>query len=70
MATTSDEHREVAARLRTYTHGFDFGDSQPFWYVMKAVFGDADRHTYEDVFSRLADLIDPTCHMARRGEEE
>ena len=60
---TSDERREVAERMRVYSHGFDFGDSDPFCYVAKAAFGDVDVHTYYSVFARLADLIDPTCHM-------
>ena len=58
----SDERREVAKRLRVYSHDFDFGDSNPFWLVAKAAFGDVDAHTYHSVFARLADLIDPTCH--------
>lgn len=63
MAPTSDERRDVAERIRTYGSGFDFGDSNPFWYVCKAVFGDVKARTYYDVFNRLADLIDPTCHV-------
>lgn len=59
MTPTSDERREVAARLRVYSHDFDFGDSNPFWYVAKAAFGDVDARTYYSVFARLADLIDP-----------
>lgn len=58
---TSDERREVAERLKVYSHDFDFGDSDPFWYVAKAAFGDVDAHTYYSVFARLADLIDPVC---------
>lgn len=64
MAPTSDERREVAARLRTYTHDFDFRDSNPIWYVAKALFSDVDAHDYQSIFARLADLIDPTCHAA------
>lgn len=60
---TDTERREVAARLRVYSHDFDFGDSNPFWYVAKAAFGDVDVHTYYSVFARLADLIDPTCEV-------
>lgn len=60
--TTSDERREVAEKLRVYSHDFDFDDSNPFWYVAKAAFGDVDVHTYYSVFARLAGLIDlPTC---------
>lgn len=59
MAPTSEERREVAARLKVYSHDFDFGDSNPFWYVMKAVFADCKAHAYYETFARLADLIDP-----------
>jgi len=52
------ERREVAERLRVYSHDFDFSDSDPFWYVSKAAFGDVDVHTYCSAFARLADLID------------
>ncbi len=62
MTPTSNERHEVAERLRVYSHDFDFGDSNPIWYVAKAAFGDVDAHTYYSVFARLADLIDPTCH--------
>ena len=60
---SDDERREVAERMRVYSHDFDFGDSNQFWYVSKAVFGDVDVHTYYSVFARIADLIDPTCHL-------
>ena len=55
---SDEERREIAERLRVYSHDFDFSDSDPFWYVSKAVFGDVDVHTYCSVFDRLADLID------------
>lgn len=62
---SDEERREVAERLRVYSHDFDFSDSDPFWYVSKAAFGDVDVHTCCSVFARLADLIDrPTCHNA------
>ena len=61
---SDEERREVAERMRVYSHDFDFDDSNPFWYVSKAAFGDVDAHTYYSVFARLADLIDrPTCQM-------
>lgn len=71
MTFTSDERREVAERLRVYSHDFDFGDSNPFWYVAKAAFGDVDVHTYYSVFARLADLMDlPTCQMKSIPESD
>lgn len=55
---------EVAERLRVYATDFDFGDSNPIWYVEKAVFNDIRIREQGRVFSSLADLIDPTCHMS------
>ena len=61
---SDDERREVAERMRVYSHDFDFGDSYPFWYVVKAAFGDVDAHANCSVFARLADLIDrQTCYV-------
>ncbi len=54
---------EVAERLRVYATDFDFGDSNPIWYVEKAVFNDIRIREQGKVFSRLADLIDPTCRI-------
>ena len=68
MTPTRDERREVAKRMRVYSHDFDFGDSDPFCYVAKAAFGDVDVHTYYSVFARLTDLIDPTCEMDDAGD--
>ena len=45
MRISDEERREVAERLRVYSHDFDFSDSDPFWYVSKAAFGDVDVHT-------------------------
>lgn len=59
MRFSNEERREVADRLRVYSRDFDFSDSDPFWYVSKAAFGDVDVHTYCSVFARLADLIEP-----------
>ena len=69
MSKISDERREVAERLRVYSDDFDFGDSNPFWCVAKSAFGDVDVHTYCSVFARLADLMDPTCHVVPFDEE-
>lgn len=61
---TPEERRKVAEKLRQYVNGFDFGDANPVWYVMKSVFGDVHKREYSELFTRLADLIDPTCHMS------
>lgn len=60
---TTDERRQVAARLREYID-FNFEDSNPYWYVMKAIYGDVAIHDDNELFNRLADLIEPeerTC---------
>lgn len=58
MVVSIDERREVAARLRKYID-FDFGDSNPYWYLMKAVYGDVAIHDDNELFDCLADLIEP-----------
>ena len=74
-APTSDERREVAARLRKEANGYrrnrahgvrteiDLGD-------VPGVFQDMTHFCWlhgtvrcEDMLDRLADLIDPTCHI-------
>lgn len=61
---------EVAERLRVYATGFDFGESNPFWYVEKAVFNDIKIRNSGRVFSRLANLIDPVCHLVEINDDD
>ena len=75
MTPTSDERREVAERLRKEANGYrrnrahgvrteiDLGD-------VPGVFQDMTHFCWlhgtvrcEDMLDRLADLIDPTCHI-------
>ena len=75
MTPTSDERREVAERLRKEANGYrrnrahgvrteiDLGD-------VPGVFQDMTHFCWlhgtvrcEDMLDRLADLIDPTCHL-------
>lgn len=56
--TTDEERREAAALLREYAN-YDFGDSDPWQYAMKAAFGDVAPHGEAETFARLADLIEP-----------
>lgn len=65
IAMTSRE--EVAKRLRVYATDFDFGDSNPLWYVEKSVFDDIEIREPSKVFNRLANLIDPTCKPVEAG---
>lgn len=67
---TPEERRKVAEKLRQYVNGFDFGDANPVWYVMKSVFGDIHKREYSELFTRLANLIDPTCHQVIEDETQ
>jgi len=61
---TSDERREVAARLRNEGRALtaiDVGTEIASLTIDNAI-GIAHNATWEDCFDRLADLIDPTCH--------
>lgn len=61
--TSSDERREVAARLRrAWTEA---GNMEQVWDVLDPILGTHDGpdtyKAWEQTFNRLADLIDPTC---------
>ena len=61
MMPTDEERREVALRLRGYVDMPDgwWQETLPHFYIEKCVFGDLTRHGEDELFSRLADLIDP-----------
>lgn len=60
---TNEERREVAHNLRETSDAIsDWGDSNPYWYVMKCAYGDVEIHNDNELLNRLADLIEPkTC---------
>ena len=73
MAPTSDERRKVAARLRSGIVARNIPEAyvaivqsigvRPCLLLHDGESGDRfDRSAYELALSRLADLIDPTCH--------
>lgn len=73
MAPTSDERREVAARLRERPVARNIKESyvaivqavgvRPCLLSHEGESGDRfDAAAYAEVLDRLADLIDPTCH--------
>lgn len=70
MTATNDERRKAAAMLRDLAE-CDWSEANPYWYVMKAAFGDVERHDEAETFNRIADLIEPaperTCSMDRIG---
>lgn len=57
--TSSDRRREVAERLREYSN--DVLKNGSLLKTLKDVTG---AYSWRDVLDRLADLIDPTCHIA------
>ena len=74
MAPTSEERREVAARLRFFARETN-GTSDFSMYLGHWVNADeeqvgnpftvqANRKSAERTLEKLADLIDPTCHIA------
>lgn len=69
MAATSDERREVAARLRENAnkHGvvLDYMGSRQAasWWLLLHTIG-CDSNEQEVAFRMLADLIDPTCKVS------
>lgn len=65
MTPTSEERREVAGRLRNDAR-FPSSDSFEgfFTRLNEILFGDEGGERPDgEIFERLADLIDPTCHM-------
>ena len=58
---TNAERREVARRLRGYVDMPDgwWQETLPQFYIEKCVFGDLTRHGEDELFARLADLIEP-----------
>ena len=65
MAPTSEERREVAARLREAWP--EAGGMEEVWEVLDPILGTHDGpdvyKAWEQTFNRLADLIDPTCEI-------
>jgi DNA-directed RNA polymerase subunit RPC12/RpoP len=65
MTPTSDERREVAERLRNEGRALtaiDMGVELASLTLDDAI-GIEHNATWEECFDRLADLIDPTCHI-------
>lgn len=61
---TSEERREVAENLRNLTIGHHIQYKEQFFdEVAEVVVGFEDYHDFDVVFEKLADLIDPTCHV-------
>lgn len=64
MQPTSDERREVAENLRDLTiRRYIQYKEQFFDELAEVVVGFEDYHDFDVVLEKLADLIDPTCHV-------
>jgi rubrerythrin len=63
MAPTSDERREVAARLRKCGAELSIlgADCETAFHVIDKVISCREEDSWERFLGRLADLIDPTC---------
>lgn len=72
MAPTSDERRELAARLRVYAQLRNFCTFEAFFVRLNMIlFGDNGWDRPDgDVFEHLADLIDPTCRAVEKGHPD
>ena len=67
---TNEERREVARKLRETSDEICYWcDTNPYWYVMKCIYGDVELHDDNELFYRLADLIEPeperTCEWCQ-----
>lgn len=78
MAATSEERRKVAARLRERERGWrkmgthvNVMPDRPATQFedMAALLGFRGWILDADIFARLADFIDPTCHMVDTDHE-
>lgn len=75
MTTSGSERRAVSERLRAAAKTKS-GSADYLWNRLEIAvngwkFGDVIDESYvfdNDVLSRLADLIDPTCHVVTSGE--
>lgn len=57
---TNEERREVARKLRETSDEIRYWcDTNPYWYVMKCIYGDVEIHDDNELFYLLADLIEP-----------
>lgn len=73
---TTDERREVAARLREISTPY-YAGFNPMSLLKKTLFGDYPpylRYSHSDAFAKLADLIEPeperTCRVERMEIDE
>lgn len=67
---TSEERREVAENIRHLTIGHYIQYKEQFFDELAEVMvGFEDYHDFDVVLEKLADLIDPTCHIVLRQSD-
>lgn len=61
------DRMEIARKLRECADMPDvwLQDTLPQFYIEKCIFGDLTQHGEDELFDRLAHLIDPTCEAHR-----
>ena len=72
-SVTPRERREVAKSLRYLADlpGGPLENDEQFTAVLKYwVFSDFKRYSYDETLTRLANLIDPTCHQVIEDETQ
>lgn len=72
-SVTPRERREVAKSLRYFADlpGGPLENDEQFTAVLKYwVFSDFKRYSYDETLTRLANLIDPTCHQVIEDETQ
>ena len=68
---TNEERREVARKLRETSDEIRYWcDTNPYWYVMKCIYGDVEIHDDNELFYRLADLIEPEPERTGHAVED
>ena len=72
MTPTSKERREVAARLRKCGAELSIidADCETAFHVIDKAIGCRKEDSWERFLARLADLIDPTCHVREYGHHD
>lgn len=66
---TNKERREIARKLRETSDAIRYWlDTNPYWYVMKCIYGDVEIHDDNELFYRLADLIEPEPERTCKNE--
>lgn len=70
MRVTSDERRDIAEGLRYMSQYERICYKEQFFdELAETVVGFEDYHDFDTVIEKLADLIDPTCHIVLKPSD-